>query len=103
METFASDSSSKMAPTPHIACEPKPPAYKAVRVFLSDGSRILGMWTGVKWWSTKGEIKPVRWELEERRKKTERRCKATTRREDPPKGGTFTRAFGRAHKGPFRG
>jgi hypothetical protein len=46
--------------------DPKPMAYKAVRVWLSDGSRMLGMWTGVKWWSTKGEIKPVRWELEER-------------------------------------
>ena len=53
----------------HIVYEPKPPAYKAVRVWLSDGSRMLGMWTGVKWWSTKGEIKPVKWELEERKKK----------------------------------
>jgi hypothetical protein len=26
---------------------------------------MLGMWTGVKWWSTKGEIKPVKWELED--------------------------------------
>jgi hypothetical protein len=49
--------------------DPKPMAYKAVRVWLSDGSRILGMWTGTKWWSLQGEIKPVRWELEERKKK----------------------------------
>jgi hypothetical protein len=49
--------------------DPKPMAYRAVRVWLSDGSRILGMWTGTKWWSLQGEIKPVRWELEERKKK----------------------------------
>ena len=43
---------------------------------------MLGMWTGVKWWSTKGEIKPVKWELEERKKKeAERLRKAITRRE----------------------
>ena len=49
--------------------DPKPMAYRAVRVWLSDGSRILGMWTGTKWWSLQGEIKPVRWQLEERKKK----------------------------------
>jgi hypothetical protein len=49
--------------------DPKPPAYKAVRVWLPDGSRMLGMWTGTKWWSTKGEIRPTKWELEERKKK----------------------------------
>jgi hypothetical protein len=49
--------------------DPKPMAYKAVRVWLSDGSRMLGMWTGTKWWSLRGEISPVRWELEERKKK----------------------------------
>ena len=65
METFTSDSSSKMTSKLHIGYEPKPPAYKAVRVWLSDGSRMLGMWTGVKWWSTQGEIKPVKWELED--------------------------------------
>jgi hypothetical protein len=49
--------------------DPKPTPYKAVRVWLADGSRMLGMWTGTKWWSTRGEIKPVKWELEERKKK----------------------------------
>jgi hypothetical protein len=49
--------------------DPKPMAYRAVRVWLSDGSRILGIWTSTKWWSLQGEIKPVRWELEERKKK----------------------------------
>jgi hypothetical protein len=49
--------------------DPKPPAYKAVHVWLSDGSRMLGIWTGIKWRSTKGEIRPVKWELEKRRKK----------------------------------
>ena len=81
METFTSDRSSKMTSKLHIAYEPKPPAYKAVRVWFSDGSRMLGMWTDVKWWSTKGEIKPVKWELEERKKKTERLRKAIARRE----------------------
>jgi hypothetical protein len=49
--------------------DPKPIAYKAVRVWLSDGSRMLGMWTGVKWWNTKGEIQPVKWELEKKRRR----------------------------------
>ena len=58
METFAAAA----------VYDPKPVAYKAVRVWLSDGSRMLAIWTGVKWWSTKGEIQPVKWELEERKK-----------------------------------
>jgi hypothetical protein len=82
MEAFTSDSSSKMTPKTTAVYDPKPMAYKAVRVWLSDGSRMLGKWTGVKWWSTKGEIKPVRWELEERKKKkTDRLRKAIVRDE----------------------
>ncbi len=46
-----------------------PRRYKAVRVWLSDGTRVLGMWTGTKWWSTKGEVNPVKWEIETRKKK----------------------------------
>jgi hypothetical protein len=57
--------------------DPKPRVYKAVRVWLPDGSRILGMWTGTKWWSLKGEINPVRWELEERKKKKTKKLKKT--------------------------
>ncbi len=49
--------------------DPKPKPYKAVRVWLPDGTRMLGMWTGTKWWSVNREIKPVKWELEERKKK----------------------------------
>ena len=30
------------------------------------------MWTGTKWWSMEGEIEPVKWELGERRKKTDK-------------------------------
>lgn len=48
----------------------KPELYKAVRVWLEDGTRVHGMWTGSRWWSTEGEIFPVEWELEERHKKT---------------------------------
>lgn len=59
-----------------IVYDPKPKAYKAVRVWLSNGTRMLGMWTGAKWWSMEGEIHPVRWELEERRKKTGKLRKA---------------------------
>ena len=33
---------------------------------------MLGMWTGERWWSVKGEITPARWELEERKKKTKK-------------------------------
>jgi hypothetical protein len=68
MAAFTSDSVA-MTGKPTSVYDPKPMAYKAVRVWLSDGSRMLGMWTGAKWWSLQGEIKPVRWELEERKKK----------------------------------
>jgi hypothetical protein len=64
METFIFDTKSEMNPKPHVVYDPKPTAYRAVRVWLSDGSRMLGIWTGVKWWSSKGEIEPVKWELE---------------------------------------
>jgi hypothetical protein len=30
------------------------------------------MWTGSRWWSSKGEIHPFRWELEVREKKTKK-------------------------------
>jgi hypothetical protein len=40
----------------------KPIPRVAVRVWLADGTRMLGMWTGTRWWSTKGEIHPVTWE-----------------------------------------
>ncbi len=39
------------------------------------GTRTLGMWTGEKWWSAKGEITPARWELEVREKKTKKLLK----------------------------
>lgn len=47
----------------------------AVRVWLADGTRMIGMWTGSRWWSTNGEIKPLRWELEVREKKTKKLLK----------------------------
>jgi len=54
----------------------KPEVYQAVRVWLKNGTRVHGMWTGSKWWSVKGEIEPVKWELEERPKKTKKISKA---------------------------
>jgi hypothetical protein len=55
----------------------RPVPYRAVRVWLADGTRVLGMWTGEKWWSTKGEIIPAKWELETRKeKKTKKLLKA---------------------------
>ena len=61
-----------------------PPQYKAVRVWLSDGSKMLGMWTGTTWWSTKGQINPVKWELEARKKKkTEKLLEALPESERP--------------------
>jgi hypothetical protein len=57
---------------PHAIDDPKPKVRKAVRVWLADGTRRLEMWTGTRWWSSKGEIAPVKWELEERRKKTKK-------------------------------
>ena len=64
----------------------KPAAYKAVRVWLPNGSRTLGMWTGSRWWSTKGEIEPVRWELEVRKKKkTQKLLKKLPHAERPTK------------------
>jgi hypothetical protein len=50
---------------------------------LADGTRILGMWTGARWWSTKGEIHPVKWELEVREKKTEKLLKKLPKNERP--------------------
>ena len=50
----------------------KPEPYKAVRIWLEDGSRTHGMWTGERWWSAKGEVSPRKWELEERPKKTKK-------------------------------
>ena len=47
----------------------------AVRVRLADGTRMIGMWTGSRWWSTEGEIKPVKWELEVIEKKTKKLLK----------------------------
>jgi hypothetical protein len=83
METFtAAETKSKMTSKPTAVYDPKPVAYKAVHVWLSDGSRTLAIWTGVKWWSTKGEIQPVKWELEERkRKKTDKLRKSIARDE----------------------
>jgi hypothetical protein len=82
METFTSDTKSEMTSKATAVYDPKPIAYKAVRVWLSDGSRMLGIWTGTKWWSTKGEIQPVKWELEERKKKkTDKLRKAIARGE----------------------
>ena len=78
METFLP---SNMTSKATAVYDPKPIAYKAVRVWLSDGSRMLGIWTGAKWWSTKGEINPVKWELEERKKKTDKLRKAIARDE----------------------
>ncbi len=67
---------------PHAVDDPKPKLRKAVRVWLSDGSRRLAMWTGTKWWSSKGAVEPVKWELEERRKKTKKLQKAFSRSEE---------------------
>ncbi len=62
----------------------KPAQYKAVRVWLSDGTRVLGMWTGTKWWSAKGEVNPVKWEIETRKKtKTEKLLKKLPKSDRP--------------------
>jgi hypothetical protein len=62
--------------------EVRPVPYRAVLVSLADGTRMLGMWTGERWWSVKGEIAPAKWELEERKKKkTDKLRKAIPRDE----------------------
>ena len=38
--------------------DPKPTAYKAVRVWLSDGSRMLGIWTGINGGVPKAKFSP---------------------------------------------
>jgi hypothetical protein len=68
---------------PHAVDDPKPKVRKAVRVWLADGTRRLGMWTGTRWWSSKGKIAPVKWELEERRKKTKKLRKLLKDSGDP--------------------
>jgi hypothetical protein len=73
----------------------KPEPYKAVRAWLSDGTRVLGMWTGDRWWSTRGEIVPVKWELEERRKKTKKLRKALRRSEEDRARGSLPSEEGR--------
>jgi hypothetical protein len=60
----------------------KPEKYKAVRVWLADGTRTLGMWTGERWWSTKGEITPARWDLEERKKKKTKKLRKALRKSE---------------------
>ena len=67
---------------PHAVDDPKPKVRKAVRVWLADGTKMLAMWTGQRWWSTKGKITPARWELEERKRKTKKLRKALRRSED---------------------
>jgi hypothetical protein len=79
METFTFSGASKVTPKANVVYDPKPIAYKAVRVWLSNGRRMLGIWTGTKWWSSEGEIEPVKWELEERRKKTDKLRKTIPR------------------------
>ena len=59
--------------------------YKAVHVWLQDGSRTLGMWTGDRWWSIKGEINPARWELQERKKKRTKELLKSMKREGSTK------------------
>jgi hypothetical protein len=60
----------------------RPVPYRAVRVWLANGTRTLGMWTGEKWWSINGEINPVSWELQERVKKTKKLEKALRESEE---------------------
>ncbi len=60
----------------------KPELYKAVRVWLEDGSRTHGMWTGSNWWCVKSEISRVKWELKKRSKKTKKISKTLP---EPPK------------------
>ena len=54
----------------------KPVPYRAVRVWLADGTKLLGMWTGERWWSENGEITPARWKPAKRKKKTKKLQKA---------------------------
>ena len=65
----------------------RPVPYRAVRVWLADGTRMLGMWTGERWWSVKGEITPARWELEERKKKKTKKLQKALRKTEES-GGT---------------
>ena len=69
----------------------RPVPQRAVRVWLADGTRMLGMWTGERWWSAKGEITPARWELEERKKKKTKKLQKALRKIDES-GGTLRRA-----------
>ena len=58
----------------------KPERYKAVRVWLADGTRVVGMWTGERWWSTKGQVTPARWELEPLKKKKKPKVTSSARK-----------------------
>jgi hypothetical protein len=63
------------APAPQFH-DVKPIPYKAVHVWLPNGTRTLGMWTDSRWWSTKGEVHPVEGELEVRKNKTKKLLKS---------------------------
>jgi hypothetical protein len=62
----------------------KPLPYKAVRVWVADGTRMLGMWTGQRWWSTRGEIAPVKCELDVRKKKKTKKLLETLPKSERP-------------------
>ena len=48
---------------------------------------MLGMWTGERYWSVKGEITPARRELEERKKKKTKKLQKALRKTEKS-GGT---------------
>ena len=52
-------------------------------MYGSKTERMIGMWTGERWWSTEGEIHPVRWELQVREKKTQKLLKKLPKNELP--------------------
>ena len=43
---------------------------------------MMGMWTGERWWSVKGEITSARRELEERKKKRTKKLQKALRKID---------------------
>lgn len=39
-----------------------PERYARVLLHLPDGTQVLGVWTGDKWWADQREVHPARWE-----------------------------------------
>ena len=48
---------------PHDADAEKPAIDQEVRVWLADGSQEAAIWTGEVWWTYRGAVEVVKWQV----------------------------------------